>query len=215
MNSQQNTVRGNLEKLLPAGFAAALALVLFAPTVQAQAVGATDIDITIPDIVILHYFSSVSVEIDGAEMGAFLTGTSSAAQAGSEAPVSVGPGGFTQNLNINPTGLTGNPSAAVLTLENAWAVRAISGGASTQTRVAIANTGGTLDRPAPSTASITISTVGVNDGDGGATGLTADFAVPGLVNPEFGDVQLTLDLTSATEAGAYTGGQYTLTATNI
>ena len=112
MNSQQNTVRGNLEKLLPAGFAAALALVLFAPTVQAQAVGATDIDITIPDIVILHYFSSVSVEIDGAEMGAFLTGTSSAAQAGSEAPVSVGPGGFTQNLNINPTGLTGNPSAA-------------------------------------------------------------------------------------------------------
>ena len=116
MNSQQHTVRGKLRKLLQVGFAAALALVLFAPSVHAQATGATDIDITIPDIVILHYFSSVTVEIDGADMGAFLTGTSSAAQVGDEGSITVGPGGFTQDLTISPTGLTGNPAAVTIAL---------------------------------------------------------------------------------------------------
>jgi len=214
MNSQQHTPQRSLLKTLFAVSSAALALLLCSAPVHAQAVGATDIDITIPDIVILHYFSSVSVSIDGADLGNFLTGNPGAAQKFDEGTVSVGPGGFTQNLNITPTGLTGNPAAALLTLENAWAVRAISGGASTQTQLAIVNTGGSLDRPAPSTATITMG-VAVNDGDGGASAATIQFAVPGLVNPEYGDVELTLDLTGATEAGQYSGGQYTLTATNI
>ena len=214
MNSQQHTPQRSLLKTLFAVSSAALTLLLCSAPVHAQAVGATDIDITIPDIVILHYFSSVSVSIDGADLGNFLTGNPGAAQTFNEGTVSVGPRGFTQNLNITPTGLTGNPAAAVLTLENAWAVRAISGGASTQTQLAIVNTGGSMDRPAPSTATITMG-VAVNDGDGGASAATIQFAVPGLVNPEYGDVELTLDLTGATEAGQYSGGQYTLTATNI
>jgi hypothetical protein len=214
MKSQQHTLQRSLPKTLVAVSSAALALLLCSAPVHAQAVGATDIDITIPDIVILHYFSAVSVSIDGADMGTFLTGNASALQAADEGSVSVGPGGFTQDLNIIPSALTGNPAAAVLTLQNAWAVRAISGGASTQTQLAITNTGGSLDRPAPSTATIT-TTYAVNDGDGGASAATIQFPVPGLVNPEYGDVELTLDLTGATEAGQYTGGQYTLTATNI
>jgi hypothetical protein len=112
---------------------------------QAQAVGATDVDITIPDIVILHYFSAVDVQITSDALGTYLTGSAgdSSVDEGTAAPAA---GGFDQDLNIGPSAvLTGDPTAAVLVLRNAWAVRAISlaGGANTQ--LAIANTDPTLD----------------------------------------------------------------------
>jgi len=178
---------------------------------HAQAVGATDIDITLPDIVILHYFSNVDVEITDTELGNFLVGSpgDSEFDEGTAAPAA---GDLSPDLNITPTALTGDPSAALLTLRNAWAVRAISLAAGTQTRVSIANTDATLDHTA-TTATITITGVAVDDG--ATNGASVTFTTPGLVNPQVGGVELTLDLTNADNAGVYADGVYTLTATNI
>jgi hypothetical protein len=190
-----------------------VAVVAFAAVpVQAAAVGATDIDITIPDIVILHYFSSVDVSVTSSALGTFLTGTAgdSEVDEGTAAPAA---GGFDQDLAIGPSALTGgDPSATVLVLRNAWAVRAISLAGGTNTQLAIANTDDTLDHTT-TTAFITITGVAVDDGTN--NGVSISFASPGLSNPVVGDVELTLDLTDATNAGIYENGIYTLTATNI
>jgi len=188
----------------------ALALMVSSAPIQAQATGATDVDITIPDIVILHYFSDVDIQIGSNEFGTFLTGVAgnSSVDEGTAAPAA---GGFTQDLAIAPNALTGDPSSAVLTLQNAWAVRAV-GNAGAQTQLAITVTDGTLDH-ATSAATMTISSAVVDDGT--SNGATITFAAPGLFAPETGDVELTLDMTNSTDAGEYQDGVFTLTATNL
>jgi hypothetical protein len=193
------------------GLLGALVLAFTAMPASAQATGATDIDITLPDIVILHYFSEVDVTITDTALGSFLTGTpgDSSIDEGLAAPAA---GGFTQDLAMVPSALTGDPSAAVLVLQNAWAVRAISLAGGTNTQLAISITDNLLELSAGG-PSITISSGAVDDG--ASNGASIQFAAPGLVSPQLGDVELTLDMTNATNAGQYVDGVYTLTATNV
>ena len=74
------------------------------PAAHAQASGATDIDITLPDIVILHYFSNVDISITGDELGTFLTGVAGdqTIDEGTSAPAAAG---FTQDLGMVPSAL--------------------------------------------------------------------------------------------------------------
>ena len=185
-------------------------LMLSASPARAQATGATDVDINLPNIVVLHYYSNVDITIGKNELGTFLTGSAgdSGVVEGTSAPAS---GGFSPDLAMTPSALTGDPSAAVLTLQNAWAVRAISLSGGTDTQLAITNTDNTLTHAGGGTMIIT----GVAVDDGSSNGATITFASPGLVTPTVGDVELTVDFSGAVEAGDYLDGIYTLTATNI
>ena len=203
-----------LRKALLNASLTALGLVLvlaMTPAANAQATGATDIDITLPDIVILHYFSNVDISITGAALGTFLTGVAGdqSIDEGTSAPAA---GGLTQDLGMVPSALSGgDPSAAVLTLTNAWAVRSISLAGATDTTLDIALTDDTLTHAGGST--IVISSAAVDAGAGPGDPIT--FAAPGLANPEIGDVVLTLDLTNAGVGGDYLDGVFTLTASNL
>ena len=188
--------------------AAAVLIAVFAPApARAQAVGATAIDITLPSIVILHYFSEVDIEITEAGLITFLGYGSNEVDEGLEAPAA---GGFTQDLTLSPSVPTGDPAAALLTLQNAWAVRAI-GASGQQTQVSIAPTDATLANGA---ATITIDAAEVQSGVVGP-GASIQFAPPGLSVPRLGDVLLTLDLSSANLSGQYIDGLYTITAQNV
>jgi hypothetical protein len=111
-------------------------LALTATPARAQASGATDVDITIPDIVILHYFSSVQVTVTQAALGTFLTGTAGDQAIDEGTPTFTG--AFDHDLTIGPSALTGgDPAAAVMILRNAWAVRSISLAGGTNTRLDI------------------------------------------------------------------------------
>jgi len=187
-------------------------LALTATPAQAAASGSTDVDITIPDIVILHYFSSVQVTVTQAALGTFLTGTAGDQAIDEGTPTFTG--AFDHDLTIGPSALTGgDPAAAVMILRNAWAVRSISLATGTNTTLDIDITGTDTLSHATTAASITISSATVNDGTSNLPTIT--FAAPGLANPVVGDVELTLDLTNAINAGDYQGGVYTLTATNV
>lgn len=188
-------------------------LLLVPHSVRAQAQGQTDLDINLPDIVILHFFSQVQVDISQAALGTFFTGTAGDS-AVDEGAVTVGPGGFTQDLAIGPSPLSGgDPSAALLTLQNAWAVRAISLAGGTDTQVSITVDDNQLDHTVTAGAQILITGGAVSDGT--STGPSIQFPAPGLANPQLGDVELTLDLTNATNAGLYEQGLFTLTAQNL
>lgn len=196
------------------GLVAAGCALLPAVPAHAQATGATSVSIDIPDIVILHYFSSVDVTLDAAAMGTYLTGTpgdSSIDEGGASGAATLGGGSFQVDLAIAPSALTGDPSAAVLLLQNAWGVRAISLGAvGSQTDLTIDVTNATLSNGG---SQITISNATVDDGTSNASSI--QFPSPGLAPALTGDVELTLDLSNTTAAGVHAGGVYTLTATNI
>ena len=168
-------------------------------------------DINLPDIVILHYFSNIDISITSGAFGTFLTGVpgDQAYDEGTAAPAA---GGFTQDLGIGPSALTGNPGAAVLTLQNAWAVRSISIPGGSDTELTITNTDATLDHTVTA-ATIVVTGVAVDDGTSNASTIT--FSSPGIVNAARGDVELTLDMSNASNAGDYLDGVFTLTATNI
>lgn len=198
-----------MKRLLFAATIVLVALSLNSAPVQAQATGATDVDITLPDIVILHYFSNVDLAISSGAMGNFLTGGLNSVNEGTVAPAA---GGFTFDLNIGPSALTGDPSSASLVLENSWAVRSLSLAGGTNTQLVISVTDAVLDH-VTTTASMDITAAIVHDGS--SSGSTITFPATGLYTPLIGDVELTLDMTNAVNAGAYADGVFTLTATNI
>lgn len=188
---------------------ALVALSLNSAPVAAQATGATDVDITLEGIVVLHYFSNVDLTITSGALGGVLTGSTpplSSVDEGTSAPLA---GGMDFDLAIDPDEMTGTLNAVALTLENAWAVRSL-GGATGNTRLAIAITDNTLTT---GTADITITAGTVTDGT--STGASIDFPSTGLATPLSGDVELTLDMTDADEAGTYEDGVFTLTATLV
>lgn len=200
-----------MKRLLFAVTIALVALSLNSAPVAAQASGSTDVDITLPDIVILHYYSELDLAISSTAMGNFLVGSGgdSAYDEGGSAP---GGGGFTFDLAIGPSALTGDPSAAALLLENAWAVRSLGLTGGTNTELAITITDNTLEHIS-TTATIGITAAIVDDGS--TSGATIEFPATGLDNPLVGDVELTLDLSNALQAGEYIDGEFTLTATNV
>jgi len=198
-----------MKRLLFAVTIALVALSLNSAPVAAQATGATDVDITLPDIVILHYFSNVDLAISSNALGSFLTGGSGPSV---DEGTATGSGGFTFDLNINPDGLTGDPSNVTLVLQNAWAVRSLSLLGGTNTELAVTVTDDTLNHSS-TTATMEITAAIVDDGAN--SGATIEFPATGLYNPRVGAVHLTLDLTDSLQAGEYTNGEFTLTATNV
>lgn len=192
-----------MKKLL-IGVTLALAVVAVMPrTASAQLVsGATDINISLDGIIILHYFSEVNVTIDAAAMGAFLGGPDIDEGTGGGTATVVG-GDFDVDLAIVPDGLVGDPTSANLVLRNAWAVRALAS-PGTDVEMTGSVTGNPLGHSGAGGESIDITS---------ATAAPATFAPPGLISPQYGDVTLALDFTNATAAGDYdNGGEYTLEA---
>ncbi len=187
----------------------ALMMISLAPsTLMAQASGNTSVDITLPNIVILHYFSSVSLTVDQIALENFLTGGGNSIDEGAVGPIPLTGSPLTGNLAIVPSALTGDPSSVGVTLQNAWAIRSI-GTSGNNTTVAIA--AGATSLTAGTGETLDLSAFQVSNG--GAPAASISFPHPGLVNPELGDVLFTMDLTNATVSGNYSGGDYTITAT--
>ncbi len=208
------------KRALVAGVVVIVGALLSAPPAYAQASGSTDIDITLPDIVVLHYWSNIDINVPKAALAALLTGGTGdtgedegTANGGSAINVALSGGNLAANTSVSTTmSGTGDPSAVVMVLNNAWAVRSISLAGGTSTKLEIATTDTKLDHQT-TTATIGVSGLKVDDGTSSGTSIT--FTAPGLVNPKIGAVQMTLDLTNATNAGAYLDFVFTLTATNI
>lgn len=185
-----------------------LALVLFvvlacALPVQAQTstTGATSITVNLPNIIILHYFSSATIGITDAELLGYMDFTFDHDTSVDEGAATTTGAFPTYSLGMVPTypGTGGDLTAVNVTLEDAWGVRAIGNGNVT---MSIAVTTALLSHATAGTISMTGATIVA----------PTSFAPPGLVNPRVGDITLTFNLTNAVRSGNYTGGLYTITA---
>jgi hypothetical protein len=205
-------MRRKLSLLLTSLVVGAFALLIASPA-HAQATGNTAVSIDVPDIVILHYFSTVDVQLDAATMGNFLTGGITLFDEGAAGGFAAeNLGQFELDLAMVPDPLTGDPANAVLLLQNAWAVRSISGGATSATQVVISVPAASSTLAGVAGSTIEMIGAGVDIGAGAAASVS--FA-PSLNPPVTGDVVLTLDFGNTTAAGSHAGGVYSLTASNI
>lgn len=182
-----------------------LFLVLLPVGAYGQATGTTNVDVQVPNLVILHYFSQVDISLSSADLAGLFDTTDNQGEASGS--------GFSVDLAIAPTGGAGSVGSAALTLKNAWAVRAINANGVASTTVTITVAAGTK-MTGPNGSVIDVTGASIN-ATGDAAGNPITFAAPGIATPQTGDVNLTLDLSDAVEAGSYTGAQYTITATNL
>jgi hypothetical protein len=177
----------------------------------AQASGQTDVTIDFPPLIILFYYSQVDVTITTAALAGIVTGGAgdTAIDQGTVAATA-----FTDNLAIDTTTGFTSPGTVDLTLEEAWAVRAI--GDSTGTGdIEVAVTLDTAILTNPATDTITINSVTTSENGLGVYGASTTFAAQGLGTAVLGDVRLNLDLTAANSSGLYSGGQFTITASAL
>jgi hypothetical protein len=180
---------------------------------QAASVSATtDLEIRLPGVLILHYPSTVNVDLSSTDLLTFLNVANNPIDAGlKEVTGTLSGSDFTADVDIG-TAVSGFNSSGTLTLTNAWAVRALANKAE-NVSVSIALNEPTLNyHDGDASSSIALSAPLVTYGTD--TGGTVSFAAPGLgaASPAIGDVKFTIDLGNAKYAGLYTGGQYTLTA---
>lgn len=194
------------------------ALALAGTPAHAQATGTTSVSVSLNPLVILYYYTNVSVTFSGTDMTTIFGLPSSDAVATASAGTGTNTATSGQ-LAVTPgTALTLTPPtgyAANLVLLNNWAVRSIGlSGTGHSTQVAIAIGSSTLTN-GTNGDQITIGTPATRVSGGGAFAATVQFAPTGLGNVQYGDVELPLTLDKATIGGAYSGGTYTLTASNI
>jgi len=183
--------------------------------VQAQsASGATAFSISFPNIIVLHYWSTLNMTLSTAEMSDYLignaTGDDDVGTAGGIV-ISNNAGTMEADADIEPSISISDPTAMTLHIQNAWAVRAV-GAAGALVEMSFTAESATLT--GPGTSSMAAGTYFVGTGGGVPAAATVTFNPPGLGTPEVGDVAFDLDLTNADESGTYSGS-WTLQAAII
>jgi hypothetical protein len=208
------------KKLLVAGALVLATLLVGAPSAQAAS-GTTQVSISYPPMIILYYYTLVPVTLAASDLGSlFNVGSGDYASATASAGAGTNSVSGT-NIDVTPgtaltTTLTPAANAVGLVLMTNWTVRSV-GNATNNTQVAVALTGNTT-LTGSNGGTITVSGVGTRQSGGTTFSANTSFAPTGLGGSQSGDVQLTLNLTNASRTGSYinaTGGQYTITATNL
>jgi hypothetical protein len=170
-----------------------------------SASGATSFSIVFPNVVVLHYWSTLSMQISTADLTDLLIGnTTGADDQGSSGTISISnnAGTLETDAAITDTGVT-DVSAVTLHIQQVWAVRAVAGSGED---VQMSFTASSASMSGPNSTSIDVDNYYVGATGGAApSSATYDFSPPGLVTPEIGDIALELDLTDATESGTYSG----------
>ncbi|PWW83230.1 hypothetical protein CR164_01330 [Prosthecochloris marina] len=209
-------MKNNSKKTLAIVTLAALLLTSFGKvghaTVVSGATGSTDVSVNLSGIVILHYISGITLNFDnlsgvGIDEG---VGTWDVTWADGEAS---GTAGLT-NSNLDSSASEPEDGKITVHIPNVWAVRGISSSGNAEVSVAL-TTPTITNTTSGSSATITITAAQVKHGSSTSNGSNPiNVPLGGILKSqaEIGDVNLTLDMSSANATGTYTGGVYTITA---
>lgn len=193
----------NSTKLIAIALVAVAAIFGAVQPAQAQVTGETAVSIDLSPLVILYYYSDLQVNLTSADLTTALGVTAQQDRGATSVSPTGGAGTLTGTLAATLGDTPGAPAllaALPLTINNAWAVRAL---ASTLT-VSITVDDATLNDAGSSQISL-----------GGASVNPASPAAAGLGTPVRGAVTLNLDLSLATSTANHTGGQYTISVLAI
>ena len=178
-----------------------------APEKSQSTVGTTNISIELPDLIILHYYSGLTLNFEEFSSSIDRGSADFDVQWNGEAESS-------SELNEENTKLD-LPDLVTLKLPNVWAIRGLSPSGSAKVSIALNNnilTSGT-------------SRIIIEEGEGnieiednqGHSGTSINTSLKGIAGSEatIGNVRITLNFSETTKAGLHTGGQYKITAETI
>ncbi|GAK60058.1 hypothetical protein U27_07046 [Candidatus Vecturithrix granuli] len=185
---------------------------------QAQAVGNVDVQVIVPGVLQLRYYSELIINVSANHFADVVFGTTSDTDDAGSASVN----SWSDNAAITPSALGSNTGTQVV--ENAWMVRAVGNPhAGNNLRVTVAlNTGAgaaTLTNNAGAGfGTLEISSVQTRLNGGAGFAGSVDFTSAGPGNPQYGDLELGLNFADASHAGTYentSAHQFTITASHI
>ncbi len=177
------------------------------PSRSLSAVGTTNISIELPDVIILHYYSGLTLNFEelssDVDKGSADFDVQWSGEAESSSELS------DENTEIEL------PDRVSLQLPNVWAIRGLSPSGNAKVSISINNNILTLGP----------SRIIIEEGEGnieiedneGRSGTTINTSLKGITTSEatIGNVRITLNFVETTRAGLHTGGQYKITAETI
>ena len=179
------------------------------PAMAATTSGTTNVSVTVPEFIILHYYSSVTLNFATPDSESLDEGSSSV-----DASFDGTTTGGTElaEANLMNAALELDGSKTTVKLSNVWAVRGFSASGSARVEVAIPAGKSTMSREGSE-----ISVANVKVGDNSSTGSSITTRLNGITrsNATFGNIEMDLDFSKTTRSGLHTGAQYTITATTI
>jgi hypothetical protein len=198
----------------------AIAATLLAAGIPASASAATQsasgtsvLTVTVPDVIILDYFTSVNLGLAG-QTESHDHGTYAQANIGGGDQSFNGTGALTSGTLADATAAALKGSDVTLTMKNMWAVR----GFSTSGKATVSVNG-----PATLTKSGTSSSIGVSklqvmldgaDASSASNSISANLKGLQKANATMGDVLMSLNFTNTSVSGDYTGS-ITITAVTM
>ena len=168
--------------------------------------GVTNVAVSVPEFIVLHYYSGIILNFDTPAAEAIDEGNSSveADWNGSTSGNGLDAGSL-MNASLELDGTKTN-----VRLNNVWAVRGFSKSGDAKIEVTVPS--GTLQN---GSSEITMSDVKVSDDAQSGKSITTKLNGISKGRATTGNIEMDLDFSNTTLSGSHTGGQCTITATTI
>ena len=186
---------------------AALMTTISNPLMAASTSGTTNVTVTVPEFIVLHYYSSITLNFATPETEAINQGQNSMDVSWSGTTSN---GSSLQSDNLMTAKLELDGTKTNVKLNNVWAVRGFSKSGNATVAVTIPQNKMTLG-----SSEIGISNAQVTDGTNTGSSISTKLGGITRSGATLGGVQMDLDFSKTTLSGTHTGGQYTITATTI
>ena len=184
--------------------AIALLTGLSSQALAASTSGTTNVSVRVPEFIVLHYYSDITLNFDTPTSEAIDEGTNSVdADWNGNAEGDELDANSLMNASIDGTKTS-------VKLNNVWAVRGFS--TSGNARVEVTVPSNTLKN---GSSAITMSNVKVSDNAQSGSSITTKLNGISQNRVTTGNIEMDLDFSKTTRSGSHTGGQYTITATTI
>jgi len=182
--------------------------VVIAPPSGASTKGSAKVEVTVPEFIILHYYSSLSLN--------FATPESEIVNEGSNALNVTWEGrtdgsGLAQG-SLKESALELDGGETTVHIPNVWAVRGFAQNGKAKISIEIPNEGGKLVN---GTSEIVLSNLKITSEHG--TAASVDVPLNGITksNATVGGIDMDLNFDKTSLSGTHTGGQYTIIASTL
>lgn len=186
--------------------AIALLTGLSSQALAASTSGTTNVSVRVPEFIVLHFYSTITLNFDAPTAEAIDEGNSEV--------------DADWNGNTNATGLDANSlmnasleldgTQTSLKLNNVWAVRGFSKSGNARIDVTVPS-----DKLQNGSSEITMSNVRVSDDAQSGSSITTKLNGISKQRATTGNIEMDLDFSNTTRSGNHSGAQYTITATTI
>jgi hypothetical protein len=190
-------------------FAALVAILFSGSALAASASGTTNVTVNVPEFIILHYYSAITLSFDTPSAEAVSEGSSSA---NVDWNGSVSNAGELGAANLMNASLELDGKNTTVTLPNVWAVRGFSASGTAKVEISVPAGKNTMTL---NDSEIAISNLKVGDGSSSGSSITTRLNGISRSRASFGSIEMDLDFSNTSRSGLHSGAQYTITATTI